>query len=171
MNRFVAALLLLTTCGVLTTFGQKTDDTPAKKDAPAKKDDPAATDKDKDKDKKPAAEFNSPPKGVAIIKLGTVHGVIAKGSDGKTFRLKIDKQEKDVEVNLASTTKVRIPANEFDDKGNRKKPKYDPKDTDRSLGGVKGTSDDIKDGEKVLVDLSGTRDAKWLMAKIVIVEP
>jgi hypothetical protein len=118
----------------------------------------------KDKDSKPAKEeqqYNSPPKGASLVSLGRLTGRIAKGSDGKTFSLEVEinGKKKEVEINLAAYTKVRVTRQaEFDDKGNPKK---------SAPVASQGTADDIRGGRAATVTVNGTSDGKWLVARYV----
>jgi hypothetical protein len=148
MTRLLGAALLLAACGLATVGVRGADDAPAKKDA-------------KDKEAKDEPSYNSPPKGALLVSLGTVTGRITKGCDGKAFSMEISKG-KEVEVNLAKITTVYvINGMEFDDKGNPKKTAARP---------VKGAPDDIRAEATAVVELSGTRNGKWLMAKRVTVK-
>jgi hypothetical protein len=153
--RFVAACLIIlalaggllfSTAQAIGADGQAKSDPAKEKDAKAPKKEP---------------EFNSPPKGATIISIGRLTGQITKGSDGKTFSMEtvFNGSKKEIEINLAAITKVRrIKQNEFDDKGNRKT--SPPVVTD-------ATADEIRGGTMATVVVSGTRDGKWLVAKLV----
>lgn len=149
----LAALLLAVL--VLLSGGLRGGDDP-----PAPKADPARKDKDKDaKPSKAEPEFNPAPRGATIVAMGKFRGMITKGSDGKAFsvELVLNGKKQEVEINLAAYTKVtRVQQSEFDDKGNPKKsaPTYTP-----------ATADDLRGGRTVIVNVSGTRDGKWLVAK------
>jgi hypothetical protein len=151
----VAAFLFLTFLATYRVGAATTDDPPAKTD-PSKK----------EKDAKSAPEeprFNSPPKGVTLVVIGRLVGRITKGSDGKTFSMETESngKKKEVEINLAAFTRVRIAkASEFDDKGNPKKSAPLP---------TNGTLEDLRGGMSVIVNVSGTRDGKWLVAKVATI--
>jgi hypothetical protein len=123
--------------------------------------DPPAADSAK-KDAKPAKDepqFNPPPRGATLVALGQYVGQITKGSDGKAFSVEVmlNGKKQEVEINLAAYTKVRrVQQAEFDEKGNPKKgaPVY-----------TAATQDDLRGGRKVIVNVSGTRDGKWVVAK------
>jgi hypothetical protein len=71
---------------------------------------------------------------------------------------------------VADKAKVRVlPKNEFDDKGNIKPLKPDPKDPDRRLGGVKGSREDLRENVWVLARLSRNRKGTVYVANLVIV--
>ena len=152
MKRIIGAALLAAACGLLALDVRADDDPPAKKgdkkaDAP-KKD-----------DKKEEPAYNAPPKGQALRHIGQVKGKITKACDGKVFGFQADNDKKEVEVNLAATTKIEVfKKDEFDEKGN---PKKNPR-----RGPVKAAADDIKSGT-VLLDLSGTRGG-WYVARRVL---
>jgi hypothetical protein len=70
-------------------------------------------------------------------------------------------KKKEIEINLAAATKVLLSKQSaFDDKGN-------PKKATRVV--TPGTLDDIRGGMNVTVTVSGTRDAKWLVAKVATI--
>ena len=78
-----------------------------------------------------------------------------------------------VTVWLPDDTKVRVPHKpRFDDKGRpvRGTPAADPKDTDRHLGGTRGTPDDLENKQVVRVTLERNR-AGTLFAKAVKILP
>jgi hypothetical protein len=157
MKRAPLTLALLLAIGLLAAARRTEGEPPAS---------PPADSAKKDKESKPAKaepEFNSPPKGATLVSHGRLIGQIAKGSDGKTFSMEVqaDGAKREIEVNLASYTKVRVTRqSEFDDKGNPKKsaPVSSP-----------GTADDIRGGRNAIVTVSGTRDGKWLVAKFVTI--
>jgi hypothetical protein len=126
-------------------------------------DTPAAPKAESAKDAKAEPEFNHPPKGAALLPMGQFRGKITKGSDGKTFAMEVavNGKKKEVEINLAASTKVRVSKqSEFDDKGN-------PKKSARVV--TTGTADDLRGGLEVTVVVSGTRDGSWLVAKLATV--
>jgi hypothetical protein len=129
----------------------------------ARDDTPAAPKADSAKDAKTETEFNHPPKGAVLVSMGQIRGKITKGSDGKTFSVEVpvNGKNKEVEINLAASTKVRVSKqSEFDDKGN-------PKRSPRVV--TAGTADDLRGGANVTVFVSGTRDGSWLVAKLATV--
>jgi hypothetical protein len=146
-------VMLLVAVGLWSPISIGADDSTAKSQAePAKK----STDS---KPAKEEPEFNSPPKGAVIVPLGRVVGQITKGSDGKTFSMDVmvDGKKKEIEINLAASTKVRrVKQSDFDDKGNPKK---------SAPVVTAATMDDLRGGMTVAVLVSGTRDGKWLVAK------
>jgi hypothetical protein len=152
--QFLSLLAMLT---FLPARSSGRDDTPAAPKADASK---------KDKETKPAKdepEYNQPPKGAVLFPVGPIKGRITKGSDGKTFSMEIpaNGKVKEVEINLAATTKVRVvKVSEFDDKGNARKPT-------RVVSN--GTADDLRGGLYVTVTLSGTRDGSWLVLRTATV--
>jgi hypothetical protein len=158
MFRAIRASSVFVAAATLVIFGARAADDPS---TSAK-----AGSSKKDKDGKPAKqepEFNTPPKGATILALGQFKGQIVKGSDGKTFSMEVDLngRKKEVEVNLAAYTKVRLSRqSDYDDKGNPRKsaPVVTP-----------ATADDIRGGMKIVVTVSGTRDGKWLVAKVATV--
>lgn len=157
MQGYRLGALLLVVSVLLATRSLGSDDPPGPPKADASKN---------DKDAKPAkdeVEYNRPPKGAVVAPLGQITGRIAKGSDGKTFSVEssVNGKKQEVEINLATSTKVRVrQQSEFDDKGNRKK---------SAAVVTAGTADDIRGGMNVTVMISGTRDGKWLVAKLVTV--
>jgi hypothetical protein len=134
----------------------QTDNKPAKK-----------KDKDDDKDKKTESV-----KRAQTTAYQTVSGTVAE-LDDKTFTLKATVGKREVKVEgiiLAEDVKVRMPAEvEFDRKGKPKPPKRDPNDPDSKYGGVKGSKDDLRDGQHVQVKLGKYR--KKLVATIIVVLP
>jgi len=74
------------------------------------------------------------------------------------------------DVVIAEDVKVRMPAEpEFDSKGKLKPPRHDPNDSDRKLGGVKGSKDDLREGQHVVVKLG--KYNKKLVATVIVVLP
>jgi hypothetical protein len=75
-----------------------------------------------------------------------------------------------VKIDVAANAKVRVlPANEFDDKGNIKPFKPDPKDPDRKLGGVPGKLEDVEKDMWVAVNLRRNRSGSLHLANVVVV--
>ncbi len=142
----------------------RADDQPAKKEA-QKKDA-----KDGDKDKKTEGVKRS-----QVRSVTKVPGKITMVDD-KSLTLKIGsgKAERTVEFIIAEDVKVRVPAElEFDEKGRPKPPKRDPTDPDRRLGGVKGSKDDLREGQNVVAWVGRLSNKKKdnLVATIVVVLP
>jgi|GEM_PF-3537760 len=74
------------------------------------------------------------------------------------------------DIIIADDVKVRVPAErEFDSKGKPKPFKPDPNDPDRKYGGVKGSKNDLREGQRVLVKLGKYK--KKLVATIIVVLP
>ncbi|HEV3118471.1 MAG TPA: hypothetical protein VGY58_15585 [Gemmataceae bacterium] len=74
------------------------------------------------------------------------------------------------DILIAVDVKVRMPAEpEFDSKGKPKPFKPDPNDPDRKLGGVKGSKDDLREGQKVVVKVG--KHKKDLVATVIVVLP
>jgi hypothetical protein len=146
--------LILAGVALLSARAEALDDTPGPPKDSAKN----------AKETKPESEFNSPPKGAALLPMGQVKGRITKGSDGKTFSVEVtlNGAKKEIEINLAASTKVRVSKQpEFDDKGNIKK--------SARVVTAAGTADDLRGGMNVTVTVSGTRDGSWLVAKLATV--
>jgi uncharacterized protein (DUF2147 family) len=143
-------VLLLATAVLLSGGSQVTGDPPAA--------DPAK----KDKDAKPAKDepqYNPPPRGATVVALGKYRGQITKGSDGKAFSMDVvlNGKKQEIEINLAAYTKVyRVQQSDFDEKGNPKK---------TAPVATAATADDLRGGRTVIVNVSGTRDGKWVVAK------
>jgi hypothetical protein len=155
MHVFRQLTLLLAILALLPAGSSGFDDTPSKSDTPKKDKDAKAT--------KDEPEFNQPPKGAILLSMNSLKGRITKGSDGRTFsvELVVNGKKKEIEINLAASTKVRvIKQSDFDDKGN-------PKKGARVM--TSGTLDDIRGGMLVTVTLNGTRDGAWLVAKSVTI--
>ncbi len=157
--RFVshAVLLLAVTVAQFSDRSNASDDpSPAKQPETPKKQTPAP---------KEEGTYNAPPKGAVLVSLGRFVGRVIKGSDGKSFSMEVDPGtgKKEIEINLAAYTKVRVVKHaEFDDKGNPKRSA-----PTSSVGGP----EDIRAGTIAVVNLSGTRDGKWLVAKQVTLSP
>jgi hypothetical protein len=157
MKRVLLPLALLAASALAAVNSQVAGYPPASNSS-----DPAKSDKDAPLAKE-EPKYNSPPKGAVLVALGQLNGRIAKGSDGQTFSVELETggKKKEIEINLASYTKVRVrKQSEFDDKGNAKKTA--PVTTD-------GTADAIRGGRTAVVTISGTRDGKWLVAKSVTI--
>ena len=121
---------------------------------------------DDDKDKKTPSVKSSQVRSITKV-AGKITGV-----DDKSFNLEVKtgRTKQTLDVLIAADAKVRIPAElEFDDKGKPKKPKIDPDDTDRSLGGVKGSKDDLRDGQEVVIKVGKLGDSKQLVATAILV--
>jgi hypothetical protein len=74
------------------------------------------------------------------------------------------------DIIIADDVKVRLPAErEFDSKGKPKPFKPDPNDPDRKYGGVKGSKNDLREGQRVAVKLGKYK--KKLVATIIVVLP
>jgi hypothetical protein len=139
---------------------------------------------DKPKETKPEPTETKPeaPK-MKLIPAGSFAGLIIKKQDarlftvrvyGKTgqpaftgdprnpFRVDVRDVHTDIEVTLAEDVKVRVPfVPERDPKTGRPKslfPKKDPNDPDRNLPGVKGSIEDLRENQWVVVTLGRTRD-------------
>lgn len=76
----------------------------------------------------------------------------------------------DVSVKMGEKVKFRVlPRNDFDDKGNVKPFKPDPKDPDRRLGGVSGKFEDIEKDHWVAVKLRRNKTGSVYIAEVVVV--
>ena len=74
------------------------------------------------------------------------------------------------DIIIADDVKVRVPAErEFDSKGKPKPFKPDPNDPDRKYGGAKGSKNDLREGQRVVVKLGKYK--KKLVATIIVVLP
>jgi hypothetical protein len=161
MNRALLGGLLLALCFL---SGQssisRADDAKPKKDS-QKKDD------DKSRDKKPDGV-----KRAQTTSVGTFSGKLTKVDDAMlAFEAGQGRAKKTIEdVIIADDVKVRLPAEpEFDSKGKLKKFKPDPNDPDRGLGGVKGSKDDLREGQQVVIKLG--KHNKKLVATVIVVLP
>jgi hypothetical protein len=123
-----------------------------------------------------------------LVPAGTVTAQVVE-VDGDTLRLRLPqagkpgyraprqegkdgKDDADLELPLVEDVKIRVPYKpELDDKGRPKPPpKKDPKDPDRNLPGVKGSTADLHKGVWVTVTLAQTRERQpKTMATLVIV--
>ncbi len=109
-----------------------------------------------------------------LIPSGTITAQVVE-VDGDTLRLRLPQAGKpyrgrpegkegkdaaDLEITLAGDVKVRVPLKpEFDEKGRPKPPpKKDPKDPDRNLPGVKGSTSDLVRGAQVTISVAQTRE-------------
>ena len=73
-------------------------------------------------------------------------------------------------MTVADRAKIRVlPKNEFDEKGNIKRFKPDPKDPDRRLGGVKGSREDLRENVWVLARLKRNRKGTVYVADVLVV--
>lgn len=142
----------------------RADDAKPKKES---KDDAKDKDKSSDKDKKPEGVKRS-----QTTAVGQVTGKITKVDD-TTMSMEVNNvrnRRKLDDILIASDVKVRLPAErEFDEKGKPKPSKPDPNDPDRKLGGVKGSHDDLREGQRVVVTLGKFK--KKLVANVIVVLP
>jgi hypothetical protein len=153
--------MLLVACGWCFTHrasAQQVDEKREKKAAPKKE--------KKDEDKKT--------EGIRRAQTATVGPVTGKvcGVDEKSIKLEVGEgqRKRNLDILLAEDVIVRLPAErEFDEKGRLKPPKKDPSDKDRKYGGIKGSKDDLKDGQGVVVKL-GKYKQKLVATVIVVME-
>lgn len=144
----------------------------------------AVADEKKDEAKKPEAKPR-------LVQAGTITAMVVE-VEGSTLRLRIPQARKpygpgpkpqgkdrdkdnpdDLEITLAEDVKIRVPPRpELDDKGRPKPLKKDPKDPDRNLPGVRGTTSDLQKGVWVSVALAQTREKqpKTLATLVVVVD-
>jgi hypothetical protein len=86
------------------------------------------------------------------------------------FGINLKKTHQDVTVAVAENAKFRVmPKPEYDSKGKPKPFKPDPKDPDRKFGGVKGSADDLKQDDWVVVNLKRNRKGTSYVANIIAV--
>ena|SRR5258708_16486724 len=136
------------------------DDKEAKKDA-------------QKKEKKEDGKKSDGVKRSQTTRFGAVKGTIKEiDEDSLTVEYEVGKIKQRAEgVIIASDVKVRVPAEpEFDSKGKLKPFKPDPSDPDRKLGGVKGSKNDLRDGQQVVLTL-GKLPNKKLVATVIVVLP
>jgi hypothetical protein len=141
----------------------------------ARADDPRSKKESKDDAKDKASDKDKKPDGVKRSQTTTVGQVTAKITkvDDTTMSLEVYARRGNRKVDdilIASDVKVRLPAEpEFDEKGKPKPSRPDPNDPDRKLGGVKGSHDDLREGQRVVVSLGKFR--KKLVANVIVVLP
>ncbi len=124
-------------------------------------------------DKKETKKPETKPKPV-LVPAGTINAQVVE-VDGTTLRVRLPQAGKpygarpqnkegerqdDTEITLADDVRIRVPFKpELDDKGRPKAPpKKDPKDPDRNLPGVKGSTSDLTKGAHVTITLAQTRE-------------
>ena len=121
---------------------------------------------DKSKDEKPDSVKRSQTTAYAEVtgKITKVDDTILNLGNVLGRRATLD------DIIIADDVKVRVPAErEFDSKGKPKPFKPDPNDPDRKYGGVKGSKNDLREGQRVLVKLGKYK--KKLVATIIVVLP
>jgi hypothetical protein len=141
--------------------------------APGRADEQDAKKDNPKKEQKDDSKKNEGPKRSQTTRAGTVKGTIkAIDETSLTLEVQVGSAKQKVEgVLIATDVKVRVPAEpEFDSKGKLKPFKPDPSDPDRKLGGVKGSKDDLKEGQPAVVTL-GKLPNKKLVATVVVVLP
>ena len=164
MKRALLSVSLFALCffagQVLLSFG-RADDAKAKKDSQKK-----SKDDDKSKDQKPESIKRS-----QTTVYAEVNGKISKVDDTILCLNGVLGRRATLEdIIIAEDVKVRMPAErEFDSKGKPKPFKPDPNDPDRKYGGVKGSKNDLREGQRVLVKLGKYK--KNLVATIIVVLP
>jgi hypothetical protein len=86
------------------------------------------------------------------------------------FGITLKRTHQDVWIAVADNARLRVlPKPEYDDKGMPKRFKPDPNDPDRKYGGVKGSIEDLKPEEWVVVNLKRNRKATKFLGNIIIV--
>ena len=164
MKRALLSVSLLALCFVtgqsLMSLG-RADDAKPKKDSQKK-----SKDDDKSKDQKPDSVKRS-----QTTAYAEVNGKITKVDDTILCLSNVLGRRANLEdIIIAEDVKVRMPAErEFDSKGKPKPFKPDPNDPDRKYGGVKGSKNDLREGQRVLVKLGKYK--KNLVATIIVVLP
>ena len=160
MNRVLCCGFLVTICFVssqLSFPALKADDAKPKKDVPKKNSKEDSTDKKAGGVKRAQTTF-----------VRTVTAKITKVDDAM---LSLEANKVTLEdVLIAEDVKVRLPAEqEFDSKGKPKPSKPDPNDPDRKLGGTKGSKDDLREGQQVVVKIG--KHNKKLVATVILILP
>jgi hypothetical protein len=128
-------------------------------------DEPKAAKKE-DKDKKKPEII----KAAQTSRVGQYTGRVT-GTDENAFTLEVGKDptKRTFDLLVAEDAKIRLPAElQFDDKGKPKRLKKDPNDPDRNMPGVRGTKEDLHEGQNVLVTV-GRLPNKKLVATVVLV--
>jgi hypothetical protein len=125
------------------------------------------------KDKKDDGKKSEGVKRSQTTRVGTFRGTIKEIDERSlSFEREVGQaKQKQEGILIATDVKVRLPAEpEFDSKGKLKPFKPDPSDPDRKLGGVKGSRDDLRDGQQVVLTL-GKLPNKKLVATVIVVLP
>jgi hypothetical protein len=136
-------------------------------------DDKGAKKETQKKDKKDDGKKAEGVKRSQTTRVGTLTGTLKDLTESSlTLERAVGQAKQSVkDILIATDVKVRLPAEpEFDSKGKPKPFKPDPSDPDRKLGGVKGTRDDLRDGQQVVLTL-GKLPNKKLVATVVVVLP
>ena len=136
-------------------------------------DDKGAKKETQKKDKKDDGKKSEGVKRSQTTRAGTVKGTLKELTESSlTLEREVGQAKQTLTgILIATDVKVRLPAEpEFDSKGKLKPFKPDPNDPDRKLGGVKGTRDDLRDGQQVVLTL-GKLPNKKLVATVVVVLP
>ena len=131
----------------------------------ARIDDQKPTKKEDSKTTKPETVKTS-----QTTRVGRLTGKIT-AKDDNSFTLEVGKEpaKKTYEVLIAEDAKIRFPAElQFDDKGKPKPFRKDPSDPDRSMPGVRGTKENLRDGQNVIVTI-GKLPNKKLVATVILV--
>src|SRR5437879_3598181 len=164
MSRALLSVSLLALCFVagqpLLSF-VTADDAKQKKESPKN-----STGDDKWKEEKPDSVKRAQTTAFAEVngKITKVDDTILSLGNVAGRRATLD------DIIIADDVKVRVPAErEFDSKGKPKPFKPDPNDPDRKYGGVKGSRNDLREGQQVLVRLGKYK--KSLVATIIVVLP
>jgi len=103
-------------------------------------------------------------------KVGRLTGKItARGDNSFTLEAGKEPAKKTYELLIAEDAKIRLPAElQFDEKGKPKPFHKDPSDPNRSMPGVRGTKEDLRDGQNVIVTI-GRLPNKKLVATVILV--
>ncbi|HEV3116698.1 MAG TPA: hypothetical protein VGY58_06570 [Gemmataceae bacterium] len=164
MSRALLSISLLALCFVagqpLLSF-VTADDAKQKKDGPKN-----SKSDDKSKDEKPDNVKRSQTTAYTEVtgKITKVDDTLLNLGNVLGRRMTLD------DIIIADDVKVRVPAErEFDSKGKPKPFKPDPNDPDRKYGGVKGSKNDLREGQRVAVKLGKYK--KKLVATIIVVLP
>jgi hypothetical protein len=109
-------------------------------------------------------------KSFQTTRVGQWTGKIA-GTDESSFTFEVGTgpTKRTYDLTVAEDAKIRLPAQmDFDSKGKPKPLKKDPSDPDRNMPGVRGTKDDLHEGQNVIVTI-GRLPNKKLVATVVLV--
>jgi hypothetical protein len=149
-----------------------------KKPAEAKKDEPKKP--DGEGSKKEEMKKEDAPKKEKLNPFGTLNGEIVR-IEGNTLIVRIQGQRprnpyfaqamNEFEITMADEVKVRLPPKpELDEKGRPKNttPKKDPSDPDSKLGGIRGSTGDLKPRQFVTIHLGQTREKQPKVLATVI---
>lgn len=127
---------------------------------------PASAEDKKEPAKKPEVKPRLSPAGTINAQVVEVDGATLRvrlpqaGKPNYQPRNKEGDNASDLELTLADDVKIRVPLKpEFDDKGRPKPPpRKDPKDPDRNLPGVRGSTSDLTKGAHLTISVSQTRE-------------